>query len=290
MARAYRLFLAGALCAVAALPAVAAEPAIDAPALVARALALEHGEGVPRDYSQAVSLYCQAAKAGNGDAQFNLGWMYANGRGMDRDDAMAAYFFGLAANQGHVQAKNMLRFVSGSPAAAPACMKVEEKEDELLPADATVEQKQVVSLIQKLAPEYAIHPRLAFAIVAVESNFKAGAVSSKNAQGLMQLIPETAERFQVKNVFDPVQNLRGGLAYLRWLLAYFEGDVSLAAAGYNAGEGAVDKFRGIPPYQETQAYVKRIQTLYPGKDHPFDPSVTSPSQRLPDIRSRTKQG
>jgi soluble lytic murein transglycosylase-like protein len=74
----------------------------------------------------------------------------------------------------------------------------------------------------------------------------------------MQLIPETAARFKVENVWDPEQNLRGGMAYLRWLLDYYDGDLTLALAGYNAGEGAVDRYRGVPPYAETRTYVSRI--------------------------------
>ena len=79
----------------------------------------------------------------------------------------------------------------------------------------------------------------------------------------MQLIPETSARFNVKQPFDPVQNIRGGFAYLRWLLAYFQGDVALVAAAYNAGEGIVERYRGIPPYAETRAYVQRIMRYLP---------------------------
>jgi hypothetical protein len=274
--------------------AFAAEPvAQDTKLLTARATALEHGEGVARDYEKAIALYCEAAHQGDAEAQFSLGWMYANARGVPRDDGLASFFFGLAAKQGLVQARNMLRVVGDQAAATPECMKDKPEtktEDIALPEDASPERKKVVELIEKLAPEYAISPRLAFAVVTVESNFQAGARSEKHAQGLMQLIPETAERFKVKNAFDPVQNLRGGLAYLRWLLAYFEGDVALAAAGYNAGEGAVDKYQGIPPYQETRTYVRRIQELFPEREHPFDPHITEPSSLLPRIRAKRLKG
>jgi len=99
------------------------------------------------------------------------------------------------------------------------------------------------------------------AVIQVESNFDPNALSPKNAQGLMQLIPETAERFGVNDVWDPEQNLRGGMAYLRWLLDHFQGDVRLALAGYNAGEGAVEQHQGIPPFGETQEYVRRVTTI-----------------------------
>jgi len=274
--------------------ALAGEPARqDAKLLTAQATALEHGEGIARDYDKAITLYCEAAHQGDAEAQFSLGWMYANGRGVARDDALASYFFGLAAKQDLAQARNMLRVVGDQAAAAPECMKdkPETKTDDIsLPEDASPERKKVVEMIKKLAPEFAISPRLAFAVVTVESNFQAAARSEKNAQGLMQLIPETAERFKVKNAFDPVQNLRGGLAYLRWLLAYFQGDVALATAGYNAGEGAVDKYQGVPPYQETRAYVQRIQELFPEREHPFDPRITEPSSLLPRIRAKAVKG
>ena len=107
--------------------------------------------------------------------------------------------------------------------------------------------------------------------------------ASIKAQGLMQLIPETAERFNVKKPFDPEQNIRGGLAYLRWLLAYFQGDIALVAAGYNAGEGAVNRYAGVPPYPETRGYVKRIRELFKRDDHPFDPKITTPSPEINKI-------
>jgi soluble lytic murein transglycosylase-like protein len=121
------------------------------------------------------------------------------------------------------------------------------------------------------------------AIIRTESNFNPGAVSPKNAQGLMQLIPETAERFNVRKPFDPEQNIRGGMAYLRWLLAYFKGNVALVAAAYNAGEGAVNRYAGVPPYAETKGYVRRIRELFQKDEHPFDPSITTPSPELPRI-------
>ena len=102
----------------------------------------------------------------------------------------------------------------------------------------------------------------------------------------MQLIPETAARFRVKNPFDPAQNIRGGVAYLRWLLAYFEGDVALVAAAYNAGERTVERYRGVPPYSETRAYVQRILSAVGAIAQPYDPSVTAPSAQLRAMRPR----
>ena len=258
-------------------------------ALRMEARAYEHGEGVAKDAQHAIALYCQASRLGDAEAQFNLGWMYANGRGIPRDNRMASLFFGLAAAQGHEYAKKMLAFVGPAAADPPVCLKdpdpppVEESvafepEEEFVAA--TPEQKQAADVVGKLAPEYQVSPLFALAIIRAESNFNPNARSPKNAQGLMQLIPETSARFNVKKPYDLVQNVRGGLAYLRWLLAYFRGNVALVAAAYNAGEGAVERFGGVPPFAETRAYVQRIKRYYARERHPYDATVTEPSPQL----------
>jgi soluble lytic murein transglycosylase-like protein len=99
------------------------------------------------------------------------------------------------------------------------------------------------------------------AVIHAESAFQTGALSNKGAQGLMQLMPDTAARFGVLDPFSPRDNIYGGTAYLAWLLKRFDGDTRLASAGYNAGEGAVDRFDGVPPYAETQVFVERVATL-----------------------------
>ena len=264
----------------------------------AEARAYEHGEGVPRDAVRAVKLYCEAARLGDAEAQFSLGWMYANGRGMSRDNRMASLFFGIAAAQGHEHAQKMLAFVGPSAADLPECMRdptpppaietvVAEVEDVFIAT--TPEQKKAADLVRTLAPEYRISPQFALAIIRAESNFDPNARSPRNAQGLMQLIPETSARFNVKKPFDPAQNIRGGLAYLRWLLAYFMGDVTLVAAAYNAGEGTVERYKGVPPYAETRAYVERIRRHFRKDEHPFDATVTDPSPELPRIRAVTSR-
>lgn len=103
-----------------------------------------------------------------------------------------------------------------------------------------------------------VSPALALAVIAVESAGRPAAVSSAGAQGLMQLIPATAERFGVGDSFDPAQNIRGGIQYLDWLLRHFDNDVVLALAGYNAGEGAVRRNNGVPPFAETRDYVPKV--------------------------------
>lgn len=246
--------------------------------------AFEYGEnGARKDPEKALKLYCEAAKLGDMDAQYNLGWMLANGRGIARDDATAAYFFAMAAKQGDALSVRMLRQVGEPVSKTPSCLIDAEAEGHDIVDNALPQHQKILGLVQQLAPQYGVSPRLAMAIIRAESNFNPTAVSPKNAQGLMQLIPETAERFNVKKPFDPEQNIRGGLAYLRWLLAYFQGNIALVAAGYNAGEGAVNRYAGIPPYAETQGYVKRIREIFRRDDHPFDATVTTPSPELPRI-------
>lgn len=246
----------------------------------------EHGNGVPRDPGKAVALYCEASRLGDVESQYNLGWIYANGRGIPRDDATAAYFFAMAAQQGDALSQRMLRQVGEPVKEKPECLKdidALDKNGNDIVAKAGPEQRKVMDLVLRLAPEYGVYPRLAMAIIRAESNFNPGALSPKNAQGLMQLIPETAERFNVKKPFDPEQNIRGGLSYLRWLLAYFQGNIKLVAAAYNAGEGAVNRYAGIPPYAETQGYVKRIREIFKQDEHPFDSRITTPSPEWPRI-------
>jgi len=118
-------------------------------------------------------------------------------------------------------------------------------------------------LIKKAADDNRLRPALVHAVVRAESAYRADAVSSKGAVGLMQLMPATAERFGVTNPRDPAQNLRGGTTYLRELLEMFDNDLQLALAAYNAGENAVMRYGNkIPPYPETQGYVRKVIRFY----------------------------
>jgi soluble lytic murein transglycosylase-like protein len=256
-----------------------------------QAQALENGEGTERDGPKAAALYCRAAQLGDAESQFSLGWMYANGRGVERSDSAAAFFFHAAAEQGFEQAARMLQVVGGPPTEIPACMQaaVPPPAAAIAAAPATVNSaapQPIVDLVTLIAPSFKVQPALALAIIEAESNFDSTALSARKAMGLMQLIPATAERFNVNNPYDPRQNIRGGMAYLRWLLAYFEGDVSLVAAAYNAGERTVERYRGVPPYAETRAYVRRILRAVGQPKHPFDAAVTAPSASLGLMRGR----
>ena len=112
--------------------------------------------------------------------------------------------------------------------------------------------------IRAAARRHDVPESLLAAVIAVESGFNSMAVSPKGAKGLMQLMPATARRFGVKDVFAVEENLNGGAAYLRWLLTQFDNDLRLALAAYNAGEGAVARARGMPPYPETRDYVAKV--------------------------------
>ena len=280
---------------------------------------MEYGEqGSPRDPVRAAELYCRAARHGDAESQYSLAWMLTNSRGIERDEAQAAHLFAAAAEQGLQQARNILARMGTPRGAPPDCLRPPEEDlaiaASMAASAAAMEQQRarllatsgkgqpgsvglappppprnapdaLVRFVRLAAPEFKLEPHLVLAFIATESNFNPVAVSPKNAQGLMQLIPETAARFGVRNAMDPTQNVRGGMAYLRWLLARYQGDVVLAAAAYNAGEGAVERYMGVPPYAETRQYVWKIVSAAGGMlNHPFDAAVTAVSDAMPLMR------
>jgi len=179
--------------------------------------------------------------------------------------AASAQIYGGASSSGTVVLSNFSsdetpQLVVAAPPANPAAPPTAAP---ALPARSPVDPQNPAAaygeMIDRVARETAISPQLLRAVITVESGYQALAVSAKGAQGLMQLMPSTASRFGVRDAFDPQQNIRGGAQYLKWLLDYFRGNLSLALAGYNAGEAAVVKagYR-IPPIAETRNYVPKV--------------------------------
>jgi len=257
----------------------------DVPALMMLARIYERGENVEQDLLRSNALYCKAAARGNVDALFKLGQIYASGREVMPNEGVGALLIHKAAELGSERAKELLPYISrGLGSVLPECMNEPSAKVVLSPSAPKV-RKDIALLVQRWAPHYSVDPELVMALIAVESRFDATAVSPKNAQGLMQLIPATAARFGVKNAFNVLDNLKGGLAYLRWLMAYFKGDVTLVLAAYNAGEETVERYRGIPPYRETRDYVKQITSVYTKPSHPYVAELATPSS----VMNRTKR-
>lgn len=125
-------------------------------------------------------------------------------------------------------------------------------------AEDAVRPRGINETVEAIAATQSLPPQLVHSVIKVESNYNPLAVSRKGAQGLMQLMPETARRFGVENAFDPADNIQGGTRYLKYLLDLYKGDYSLALAAYNAGEGAVEKYGTVPPYPETLNYLVQV--------------------------------
>ncbi len=251
---------------------------------------------------QAAKLYCEAARYGSAEGVYRLGMLYAFGRGVPANRDYAANLFGIASTHGHFEAQKMLETIEIKTNQTPLCV-LEAVAPERAPIHAFTytlgsqaiddyvaklpkNKRWVLDLVDTISDWYKVDSRLVLSIITAESNFKVNAKSNADAHGLMQLIPATADRFNVKNAYNASQNIKGGVAYLRWLLSYFRGDVTLAVAAYNAGEGAVDKYKGVPPYKETRVYVKKVMGLYQEKRHDFDASITRASPALTKVRSK----
>ena len=243
------------------------------------ALRYELGQGVEQDQQRAFRLYCIAALRGDAEAARQLGLMYAHGQSVvNADRSIAAGWFRYAKVNGDSRSGQQLEQLAGeSPAHDPACPVSEEDPD----------RETINTWVQLLAPEYGIDPRLVLALITVESNFNARALSPANAHGLMQLMPSTARRFGVTDIWDPVQNISGGLSYLRWLMEYYSGKLRLVLSAYNAGEHAVDRYEKVPPYDETKRYVLRILVKYRKYIHPVDPlPITEAGYETVDMAGR----
>lgn len=262
--------------------------------LLEQASRLEDGEQNAHAAWEAAKLYCAASRYGSAEGLYRLGMFYAFGRGVPKNRDYAANLFGIASMHGHFEAQKMLETIELRNGATPACVlsDVAPKKAPYYQYTADFKgsrsigsyikklpkhQRWVVDLAGTISSWYKVDDKLVLSIIMAESNFKVSAKSNKDAHGLMQLIPATAKRFNVKNAYNASQNIKGGVAYLRWLLSYYRGDVPLSVAAYNAGEGAVDRHKGIPPYKETRAYVKKVIGLYQSTQHSFDANITKAS-------------
>jgi len=278
--------------------------------LVQKGQMYETGLGVPKNLSRAFDLYCEAARDGYPDALLRMGWMFAEGNGVEKNLSAASTLFNRASRFGSAVGAELAERFGGNKELLPVCLKgtLVEKGTPERPATTaelsamaprfdsplamrsgplSAERSKFVNTVIAEARSFKLDPRLVLAVMATESGFDPNAKSPKNAWGLMQLIPETAERFNVKNILDPIDNIRGGMAYLRWLLSYYRGDVTLTLAAYNAGEGAVDKHSGVPPFSETLAYVQRIRALYPFDRHPYDATISNSFSKAAAQPTRT---
>jgi hypothetical protein len=234
-------------------------------AALEQAQAAEAGRGVRRNIKLALALYCEAGSMGSPEGFFRVGRLLTQGPAYARNPRLANAYLALAASLGHREAMDRYdEAVGAEELPEDDCGQLDNfRSIEGFDMDAYVAglapaRREVAAIIRRLAPQFGVDARIALAVALTESNLNPLAVSPKNAQGVMQLIPETAERFGVKKPFDPESNVRGGLAYLRWLEKRFNGDWEHAVAAYNAGEGNVDRYKGIPPFRETRQYVKRV--------------------------------
>jgi TPR repeat protein len=244
---------------------VPAQAVVVAPAVLrAAAERYESGTGIRQDKARAFQLYCVAALEGDAAAARRLADVYLEGQGRAADSAIAAGWLRYAIEHDATSAVAVdTRLVGVKPSIDPDCPRVQ----------GTPDQAVIETWVELFAREYGVDPELVLAVIAVESNFNPRALSPKDARGLMQLLPATAKRFGVQDIWDPVQNIRGGVSYLRWLIERYAGRLRLVLAAYNAGEEAVEEYNRIPPYDETKRYVMRILIRYGARRliHPVDP-------------------
>jgi len=252
------------LLAQAAAPVISADESPRGRALLEQAWAMESGRGATRSPLLAATLYCMAGTLGSPEAYYRAGNTLLTLPASHRAGERARQLLAQASQMGHAAAAARLQGLGPPRQLFEGC-----QDDQAVAALRGFNMDRYVNalppprrkhalLLRRLAHQYGVQPRLALAVALAESNFHADARSPRDAMGVMQLIPATAARFAVTRPYDPEQNIRGGLAYLRWLQTHFDGDLVQVVAAYNAGEGAVARYGGIPPFAETRDYVLRV--------------------------------
>ncbi|MFQ2670853.1 transglycosylase SLT domain-containing protein [Aeromonas caviae] len=230
-------------------------------------------QGNPR---QAIAHYCTAANLGNPEAYYRIGRLLARGPQGIRNARSANAYLAMAMRLGNQQAARYYNErvgnaplgtcgIGGGGGGAPWVRPSTPFDQERYLARQSQAKQKLAVMIRLAAQRHKVDPQLALAIAIAESNLNSTAVSPKQAQGVMQLIPETQARFGVTRPFDAQQNIRGAMIYLKWLEKQFGPDWVRISAAYNAGEQAVLRHGGVPPYQETQEYVQRV-LYYSGQD------------------------
>ncbi|MGU5727729.1 lytic transglycosylase domain-containing protein [Aeromonas jandaei] len=235
--------------------------------------ALRQGQAAQHsgNLQKAIALYCVAASTGNPEGYFRIGRLLATGPASVRSAKMANSYLAMAMRLGNQQASRYYNPRVGNAPMGDQCgvgMRGGQGSYFALPstpfnveaylARQSPGKQKLATMLRHAAKRHQVDVRLVLAIAIAESNLESRAVSAKNAQGVMQLIPETQQRFGVTQPFDPAQNIKGGVSYLKWLDRRFDGDWVLISAAYNTGEKAVERYGGIPPYDETREYVKRV--------------------------------
>jgi soluble lytic murein transglycosylase-like protein len=174
--------------------------------------------------------------------------------------------------------------------AANDVLSIEPEEIFVAAPQQPLQQAPFGELIESAARKYAVDADLVFSVIVAESNFNPRAISRRGARGLMQLLPSTAARLGVRDIFDPAQNIDAGTRYLRDLMALYRGDLVLTLAAYNAGPGAVQRFGRVPPYNETISYVRAIRKTYALRKNKAEANTTAKAEAKPDTKSDAKTG
>ncbi|HEY1424473.1 MAG TPA: lytic transglycosylase domain-containing protein [Candidatus Acidoferrum sp.] len=174
--------------------------------------------------------------------------------------------------------------------AANDVLSIEPEEIFVAAPQQPLQQAPFGELIESAARKYAVDADLVFSVIVAESNFNPRAISRRGARGLMQLLPSTAARLGVRDIFDPAQNIDAGTRYLRDLLALYRGDLVLTLAAYNAGPGAVQRYGRVPPYNETISYVRAIRKTYALRKNKAEVNTTAKAEAKPDTKSDAKTG